>query len=113
MTHVRGLERFGIDPSALAKSSKKHFACAAALAELPGANAQGRVELAVQGHVVEKLAAMLVARGVPRRCIDVRKGKGAAGGKKPKSGCNPEGDDGFLWIHRVQWRQALIGLKAE
>ena len=36
-----------------------------------------------------------------------------AGGKKPKSGCNPEGDNGFLWIHRVQWRQALIGLKAE
>ena len=35
------------------------------------------------------------------------------GGKKPKSGCNPEGDDGFLWIHRVQWRQALVGLKAE
>ena len=35
------------------------------------------------------------------------------GGKKPKSGCNPEGDDGFLWIHRVQWRQALIGIKAE
>lgn len=36
-----------------------------------------------------------------------------AGGKKPKSGCNPEGDDGYLWVNRVQWRQALVGLKAE
>jgi len=35
-----------------------------------------------------------------------------AGGARPKSDCNPEGDDGYLWIHRVQWRQALKASKA-
>ena len=36
-----------------------------------------------------------------------------AGGARPKSGCTPEGEYGYLWIHRVQWRQALTGTKAE
>jgi fatty acid desaturase len=36
-----------------------------------------------------------------------------ASGARPISGCNPDGDFGYLWIQRVQWRAALnAGKKA-
>jgi len=85
VTHVRNLELYGIDPVELQRASKKHFACAASLADVPGKNDQSHQELAVAGDVVLKLTDLLIkSYNVPRKCITSQKGKGVAGGKKPK-----------------------------
>ena len=56
------------------------------LADVPGRNEQGHQELAIAGDVVGKLSELLIKNfGVPRRCISSQKGKGVAGGRKPKA----------------------------
>ncbi len=34
-----------------------------------------------------------------------------AGGRRPRLACEPSGEFGYLWIHRVLWRQVLSGKK--
>jgi translation initiation factor 2D len=79
VTHIRGLEVFGVDLQAFTKDCQKRFACAASTGLVPGM-VKDR-EVVVQGHLSSELEGLLVEGcGVPKHLIEVKVGKGV----KPK-----------------------------
>eukprot|EP00741_Cyanophora_paradoxa_P023571 tig00021590_g22768.t1 len=72
VTHVSGLETFGLDPEELSKEFQHHFACSSSTAELPGKFNANR-EVLVQGHVLKEVGEYLHAKyRIPRKFIEVQ-----------------------------------------
>lgn len=85
VTRLVGFEAFLLRAEDLAADLQRHFAASATIAPLPGAVSKGH-EIALQGEVVQKMAAYLIAaHGVPSQYITASvpgKKKGADGGQK-------------------------------
>ena len=79
VTHIRGLEVFGVDLGGFVKDCQRRFACAASAGFVPGM-VKDR-EVVIQGHLSAELEGLLVEQcGVPRHLIEVKVAKGV----KPK-----------------------------
>ena len=62
LTHIRGMEEYGIDGESLSKDVSHRFACSSTIETNPvgrPALKKGRVELVLQGHLSEELNALL------------------------------------------------------
>jgi translation initiation factor 2D len=62
LTHIRGMEEYGIDGESLSRDVSHRFACSSTIETNPvgrPALKKGRVELVLQGHLSEELSALL------------------------------------------------------
>ena len=62
LTHIRGMEEYGVDGVALSQDVSRRFACSSSVEANPVGRAalkKGRVELVFQGHLSEELTALL------------------------------------------------------
>lgn len=75
VTHITGLETYGISPKEFAGACRKKFACATTSQKLPGSQNKGKQEVKIQGDLIYDLMDFLgnpATYNIPRKFIEIR-----------------------------------------
>jgi len=75
VTHITGLENYGLDPKEFASTCSKKFACSTTAQNLPGKDRKGKKEVKIQGDMVRQLMEFLsdpLTYNIPTRFMEFK-----------------------------------------
>jgi len=75
VTHITGLETYGISPKEFASACRKKFACATTAQKLPGSQKKGKQEVKIQGDLIYDLIDFLgnpATYNIPSKFTEIR-----------------------------------------
>jgi len=75
VTHITGLETYGVKPKEFAGACRKKFACATTSQKLPGSQNKGKQEVKIQGDLIYDLMDFLgnpATYNIPRKFMEIR-----------------------------------------
>jgi len=75
VTHITGLETYGVSPKEFASACRKKFACATTNQKLPGSQQKGKQEVKIQGDLIYDLIEFLgnpATYNIPRQFTEIK-----------------------------------------